>query len=275
MPQSAIKISDLQLQFQEVVNTSPIGFESAINLLNQNADDLIEDWEVFNIFGSEHDCRDFVNQLGFSDFSELRPSTTYYGTCPVAQDSQPIELNSCSTSKILRDDAQVGLNFLISLGIYLTTNREIIQLEESAGLFTECSVESHHSTAPVIVLSNTLAKVEPQNISSEIPSMTFDWSNAKPIANPDSPSSTDNAILFNAADRELIESIGSDPKLLDYLKNVCNRARTHVSDNVTAEELESAAAAVLEYDSAAGNNQIQDYLTEDNDQFKMNCALPE
>jgi hypothetical protein len=96
-----------------------------------------------------------MTMLGFSDYSNLVPQTLYYGACPTPSDefedecsTEEFEPETCSTieTDVSGADAQVALDLLMSLSLYLRENRDVISREDSGGLYYTCSSGDQQSS---------------------------------------------------------------------------------------------------------------------------------
>lgn len=268
-PLHSVKVTDLQKQFQNIELLSPVGFHTALSILDQNFDHLIDDWEIFDVFGVERSCQEFTTMLGSTD-SRFVPQTLYYGEClPSDEFVTPYDMDFCWDKAMSPNDTQVALDALMSLSFYLRSNRDVIEDLESTSLYYQCNLEIQQEDAPQekseVISVGRFTKQSQQGKPQEIvlgenTTLMLVDAHATAIDNE----STN--VVYSEADRQLMASIDSDPSLVDYFEDVCHRALT-----MEPADLEKSVAVIMFMDGLSGANPLHAYLS-DNTNMILDCA---
>ncbi len=230
-PLTSVAVSDLCQEFQPVLELSPDGFAAVVDLLDQNADHFIDDSELFDIFGVELSCSEWMEMLGIAAYSHLTPQTLYFGECPPFNRPLEPEPDVCSNTdgEVTEEDAQVALDFLMSLSFYLRSNRDVISGLERDSLFFQCTPDVPDRS-------------EEKDFSRKQFNVPKEEKNFK--------------IAEEARIRvqEALDEFISDQTAVDYYAKLCREARIMDPDNVRG-----AALLIMNRDSLAGTNPLDDY----------------
>lgn len=256
---NSVGIHDLREQYSYVETLSPIGFEAALNVLDQNDDYFVDDYEVFDVFGVKRSCQEFMAMLGFDDYSQLVPQTIYYGECPMSAVPPLPELdNTCfpADPDVNQHDAQVALDFLMSLSFYLRSNRDVIQDLESSSLFFQCTAGDQQSVDHYTAINRKISATEtntPSDVSSDPDNTRPQHDKPEPIASSD----VEEWNKWVISNKPKISA--SDPQVDAYIDRVCSEAE-EISARLGASNSKGAVPILLERDAYLGNNLLDTVL---------------
>ena len=272
---SSVSVNDLERQFQEVYELSPIGFQTALNVLDQNADRMIDDAEIFDVFGVERSCQEYMVMLGLAAYPQLTPQTLYYGQCPLSDEPAVLEIDSCPTAEANEQDAQVALNFLMSLSFYLRSNEAVIQAGESDSLYYQCSPQKNENdyvlSVPDIENKGIRDADNDGHVLRDLEEILADPNAVIKSVGYEEVRFSDSHPPFRVKESNMpiIEKINSDPQLRDYFESVCDKANAGSSDPANAN---TTAANLMFMDSLSGDNPLDQYLADDDFYIILDCS---
>lgn len=249
---------------------------SAVNFIDTNSDGNIDQYDLFETFGTLVTCNEFSNRYLMRSFNGPSNSDRFKGEC--YYDKLPITSDFFMYSPYVSKDAldtKLHIDLVMSIGKYLIENSDIVSDSEMKMLSASCNPIIDRHT----VLKSTSTSMPVEEKASNVlilgDGTILDSKTKFVLINTESSDLANQYTINNVQmDPDVVDAFNANKdSILTYLKNVCSEAKELTAEDLTSREenLDKAIYEIMDMDSDDAINPVDALHTENTESIVVQC----